>query len=484
MTVTKGALDTASAGWPVHKTQGRPKIVDGLRFLLGSPLLNGLMRRMPRSGVLLVAWAIVGTLVSRLAQFVALGLVARMIGSTLFGTLSLFLSTAAMLQMVSVLGSSATITRNVAALVGTNKGSAARVLAATRYATLGASLLIGATIFLAPTALDLGKLSQDLALRMMLVGYVVALTWIEVEAALLSALEKFRSIAVTQVLGGGALLVTLPILVIMLPGLKGAVAGLLIASLIQWVATTIAARRAQIRLHIPTVWHFKREELLLGWRFALPTLMGSFCWAPTIWFCNVFLSRQPGGLHELGLFGVANQWFTALNFLPLMMTRVCLPAFTRHFSSFALFELRRQYRGYIVVALAAVGIPASLCIVLAHPLISLYGSGFEPAAASFYWMVLAAVLAAPAGISQNLLYAVAKPWAVATSNFSWSVTMIIGLIVLDPSNAFVLALIYASAGMIKAIMMTTFAIRSMHRLLASNHALGADDGLLSGTRPS
>ena len=73
----------------------------------------------------------------------------------------------------------------------------------------------------------------------------------------------------------------------------------------------------------------ERRDLRMLWQFGIPALIGSAAVLPSMWLGQALLSSQPGGLHALGLFGLAYRFYLVILFLPAAITPMVLPGLAR-----------------------------------------------------------------------------------------------------------------------------------------------------------
>jgi hypothetical protein len=155
-------------------------------------------------------------------------------------------------------------------------------------------------------------------------AFIAALT--AVQSGMLIGFKAFRDMAMVNFLGGISS-ATLLATGAHVAGVGGALYGLGIALGLQALLNYLLNRRAMERHGLRMRWSLPRAELPLLWRFSLPSVLTMALWSLGSWIASALLVRQPDGLAEMGLLAAANQWFSALMFIPGVLTQVLLPTY-------------------------------------------------------------------------------------------------------------------------------------------------------------
>ncbi|MDP3979376.1 MAG: oligosaccharide flippase family protein [Pseudomonas sp.] len=152
--------------------------------------------------------------------------------------------------------------------------------------------------------------------------------------------------------------------------------------------------------------------------FSIPHFLTGLSQGLTNWLCILFLSKTDGGLNELALFHIANQWYSLILFLPNVAATVLLPYLSREGSS----SLVNIIKAYAVAIVAAVGL-----LVFATPLIStLYGEVlYEKGLILIITFVTGGVVAFKSPIEQSLL-AHNKVWLLFKINMIFLSVFLVG----------------------------------------------------------
>src|SRR5262245_42123812 len=131
----------------------------------------------------------------------------------------------------------------------------------------------------------------------------------------LAGFEDFKTIARINLFAG---LLAFPLTVtgVWLGGSPGAVWGLAASQGVNCVLNHSALRAAGRRAGVPIGWKTCGTEWPVLWRFSLPAMLCSVLVVPVNWVGMAWLANQANGYAEMGVFNAANQWRTAILFVP------------------------------------------------------------------------------------------------------------------------------------------------------------------------
>jgi O-antigen/teichoic acid export membrane protein len=386
-------------------------------------------------------WNGVAAVLSRGLPVLGMILAARILGREAFGQLGIAHSTAMMLQVFAVAGLGTTATTFIARWRKADPDRAGRIIVLCYAFTL-----VSGSIFLfglagggervAATLLAAPELADDLSIA----GYLMfAVTLSAVQSGMLIGFQAYREMAAANLVGGiaSALLVVLGAGI---AGVPGALWGLTGAHAIQASANALLLARAMRRDGVRLRLALPRDELPLLWRYSLPGLLTMALWTVPTWTASVILVRQPNGLDEMGLLAAANQWFSALMFVPGVLTQVLLPIYSERLADDRRTEAGRlALRSAHLVELGMVLLVTPL-VLLSPSIASLYGAEFRDGAPVFAVLFVTAALAAPQGALGNYLAAAERMWTRLGINVIWAAILIAGAAALIEQGAFGVAL--------------------------------------------
>jgi O-antigen/teichoic acid export membrane protein len=213
------------------------------------------------------------------------------------------------------------------------------------------------------------------------------------------------------------------------------------------IFVTKEMERANIKPTYSGIW--QHRHILVS--FSLPALVCGVLADPVNWACAALIVHQPDGYHQIGAFYAANQWLTALLFVPNLVGYVIFPHLSQAFV--------QQRRSHVSKVLAlSIGFNAAICIPLmlllslgSASIMGLYGSALESE-----WKVLdvtlitGALMAIAAPIGQ-VIAASGRMWIGAALNAAWAAAFIAFTVLLARNGALGLASARAIAYALHAV---------------------------------
>ena len=411
-------------------------------------------------------WNGVAAALSRGLPILGMILAARILGRDAFGQLGIAYSTAMMLQVFAVAGLGTTATTFVARWRKADPERAGRIVVLCYgFTFVSAGLFLLGLVAGAEPIADTVLAAPELAGELYVAGFLMfAVTLSAMQTGMLIGFQAYREMAAANLVGGAAsaLLVALGA---HLAGVKGALWGLTCAQAIQASVNAMLLWRAMRRDGIALRPALPRGELPILWRFSLPALLTTALWTLPMWLTFVILVRQPDGLGEMGLLAAANQWFSALMFVPGVLTQVLLPIYSERLTADRRPEAGKlAFRSTHVVLLGMALLVAPM--VLMSPWIAeLYGAEFRRGASVFAVLFLTAAVAAPYGALGNYLAAEERMWTRFHINLMWAAVLIVAALLLIEHGALGVAL----ATLIAYAARTALIYAYLRRLIRSGH---------------
>lgn len=250
-----------------------------------------------------IFWSIFGTVISRILFLGATALVARILGTSIYGELGMIQSTVGMVSVFAGFGLGLTAIKYVAEFRQNDPDRTGRIIGLSRLvAMVSGSLMALALLIFAPILADsiinAPHLLVALRISAMMI-FINSLTGAQTGA--LAGFEAFKSIAFVNFIVG---IISFPILVwgAYLGGLRGAVLALTFNSGINWLFNYFALRKETSRYKVPFTFLGFRQELSILLIFSLPAVLSDLLVAPVKWLCNALLVNQPSGYSSMGLF--------------------------------------------------------------------------------------------------------------------------------------------------------------------------------------
>ena len=396
-----------------------PWLADQTRVLLGSTI-----RRRVASGAF---WGLVSGLAVRMCSVIASFLIARILGRRGFGEYGIIFSTVLLINSLAGLGIGVTATKYIAEFRQTDPARAGRIVGMSTILTLFSSGLyaLGLLAFApwlaektlaAPQLTGLLRLSTICAILGVFSG---------VQASALAGFEAFKSTAIVGLLAG-CLQAVLAVIGCWVAGLPGVILGMTLSYAVATFGNHFLLRREMRRFGIQVNWGKSLDEWRILRQFSIPAFLGTAMVAPVFWVCTAMLANQPNGYDELGIFNAANQWYTAVLFLPGVLGTAILPVLSeRHGAGDTLATLRVMKGMMKLTAVIVVPIVVIVCL-FSKMIMAGYGASFV----SGHWTlaltaVTAGLLAVVAPVGQ-VIAASGRMWTGFLMNAGWAFILIAG----------------------------------------------------------
>jgi O-antigen/teichoic acid export membrane protein len=193
------------------------------------------------------------------------------------------------------------------------------------------------------------------------------------------------------------------------------------------------------RLGIPVTLRGSRREWGILWTFSLPAVLAGSPIGPVNWLCSALLVNQPNGYDEMGVFNAANQWYTMLLFLPVLLAGVVLPILSERLGQ----KDTQQSLKTMVLAIKlniVVVLPLIVVASVASPYImGLYGPGFRSAWPTLIIVLLTTGLLTVQTPVAQILTASGRMWIGFVMNIGWALVFVTASMLLVHQGALGLA---------------------------------------------
>lgn len=355
-----------------------------------------------------------------------------------------------------------TVARYLAELRSTNPDRAGRIFGllfsfSAIFASGAAIALYSCACWLAGSVLKAPALSSSLAFGSAVL-FFAALNGFLIST--LAGLEAFRSLAKALMLSGVAYF-CICVLFAWQAGLQGAIAGMALSGLIQFLILFFATARELSLQGIRVRYVYTTKEWSVVLNFMLPAALNGLTATPTLWLASTFLVRQANGYSEMALFSASLSLMMVILFLPNTINNVGM-SLINHVNGMG---NRREYQHAFWINLGANGtiVIAGACaaILFGHSLLHMFGKDFKDG-----YNVLAILLLAT--ISQGLGLAIyqiiqsqAKMWLsfVAVALPRDTLIIVLAYLLIPKYGARGLASAYAISWTIAALIIGSIVLR-------------------------
>lgn len=384
------------------------------RFSINSELMQRLA-----SGAF---WTLLGNLISRFLSVAAMIVLARLLGTSEFGEFSVLQSTLLTLQTLSGLGLGWAATRYVAKYKLTDLERVGRV----SYFSENAALIAGCVcalilIFGADWVAEHVLEAQHLASLLKIISFSIALSaTLGVKNGILMGLGKFRWLAYFNVfsgcwtfllvVGGGWFF-----------GLLGAALALALAAALDFFLMSFISRRAFQSEGISKTRQGAWSERAMFWEFGLPAVIGGGVFQLAIWFSSVLLVRQPSGYSEMGFYAAANQWFSALMFLPTIISQAAVPLISERLGVGDFGNVKRIFTNSLIANSSIVFGVVFLGSLFSPWIMGLYGPSYADKWPTLIFLLVAAGLAAIQAPAAQIISSSGRMWFALVMQISFAI---------------------------------------------------------------
>lgn len=370
-------------------------------------------------------WTLVGTLVSRGMNMVAMVLVARMLGRSEFGEIGIIQSTIGMFQTLAGFGLGWAATKYVAEFRNTDPERTGRIIAFSNLTAAGTGGVIALAFFAAVPWLAEHTLAAPHLVRPLQIGSLVLLlsTLAGTQNGTLAGFEAFKPIArinlITGVLGsifiiGGA----------WFGDVEGSVWGLAASCAANWFLNLRTLRTETRQAGIQISWMGCWQERRVLWDYSTPAILGGTVYNIANWVCATLLVNRQGGYAEMGYYNAANQWFSALLFLPGVLGQAAIPVLSEGLGKNDLSRSRKIF-AYSIKLNSAVMMPVVIMGCICSPwIMRLYGDDFKVAWPTLLFTLFAAGISALQAPAAQIIAASGKMWMGMIMNSCWAVIFV------------------------------------------------------------
>jgi O-antigen/teichoic acid export membrane protein len=358
-----------------------------------------------------VALNLLGATFNQGSTFAVNLVVANLLGREAFGEYTMILATMAMLATLGQLSMGFTATKHVAEFRSVDPARTSRILGLCALISTAAAAIVALALALPAQWLASSILrAPHLLLELRLAAVAVFFTIINgCFTGALAGLEGYRALALTGVTSG-TLYLLLCTAFAWRHGLSGAVAGVALSALVQTAILVAQLVREATRQGISVGARGFLQERRLVMKFALPASLTGFLTFPAVWIANAVLARQPGGYHQLALFGAANSFRTMMLFVPQTINNVGMSILNnqRRISKHA---FRRVFWMNAALTVGAAAIGAVAILLAMSPLLRLFGNSFADGRIVLLILLIPAIMEASGLVLYQLVVSHGRMWA-------------------------------------------------------------------------
>ena len=402
-----------------------------------------------------IFWNLISALASQGFPMIAAIIAARLLGKFGYGQLGMINSTVILFSTFAGLGLGITATKYIAQLHQTDPERTGRIMGLTNLFGLASGVVMCIILFVMAPWLAANTLAApDLAPALRIASILLIFnTLVGIQSGSIAGFGAFKDLARIAIFQG-IISASLTVNGVYFFGLTGAVTAMVINSIINFILykRTInnLVKRFKISINYMKSW---RERDVI-WKLSLPSMLSSVMVGPVVWIANVIIINTPGGYGQLGLFNAADQWRTALAFLPTVIGGVLLPMVSANINnenkSLETVNVLASWVIVIMIALPLISFPEIIAFF--------YGQGYFSSVflqSLAIMMFVSCILSYKEGIGRKL---VAKNlmWWGFLSNLVWGILFIISIMIFKNLGSLGLAVSYLISYAVNTIIFVPF----------------------------
>lgn len=402
-------------------------------------------------------WNILGLIFNKGFATISSILVARFLGTTLFGEYGMINSTISMFATFAGLGLGITATKFIAEFKETNKAKVERVLGLTNLFAIISGIVISFIVFISAEWLSINQLNNSNLASLLQISSILLFinTYNGVQRGAISGFESFSSLAKVDAIIG-FFTCTSFIIGTIYWGITGLIIANVLVNLISVILCHIVYKNLLINNDLKINYKEFYVEFHEFLQISLPSLISGVMVGPVMWYVNTLFIQIPNGYSELGLFNAANQWKTLLQLLPNTFNMALLPiliSFKNEDNNFVeKLNMILSWLVVIVIGLLIINIPDIISLFYGKDYIS-----YKYSMCIVINVLTTIVLAYKEGMAREML-SQGHMWRGVADNLLWAISLIISVVILRKYGSIGYSFSYLIAYVMTAIVFIPYNI--------------------------
>lgn len=402
-----------------------------------------------------IFWNLISALASQVFPLIAAIVTARFLGKFSYGQMGMINSTVILFSTFAGLGLGITATKYIAQLHQIDPERTGRIMGLTNLFGAASGVVMCIILFvMAPWLASNTLAAPDLDSALRIASLLLIFnTIVGIQSGSIAGFGAFKDLAKIAIIQG-LLSSTLTIIGVYFFGLIGAVTAMVINSFINLMLYKLTLNNLVKRFKIKIDYLISWKEKDVIWKLSLPSMLANVMVGPVVWIANVIVINTAGGYGQLGLFNAADQWRSALTFLPIVIGGVLLPMVSAN--------VNKENK-----ALETVNVLASwvIVIIIALPFISFpeiiaffYGHDYSSAVflqSLAIMMLVSCIISYKDGIGRKLI-AKNLMWWGFLSNLVWGALFLGSLLIFRNLGSLGLAVSYLISYAVNTIIFVPF----------------------------
>jgi len=350
-------------------------------------------------------------------------IIARIINEEEYGIYSLINNTIQTFTLFAGAGIGVTLTREIALYRENNKELAGVLIKTLSVFNILMSSIISIIIFIFSNEISVLLSNEvDISYYLKITAFSVFFTSVSlVWQSILQGFEKFKSIAIIQVINN-IIIFVLTIILTKTYKVTGAIISLLLLQCINFITMYLISKK-----------HINKNKIIMKLKldktvknsilnYAIPAFLSGVFVLPVLWFTNITFTKQHG-YEQFALFSVCLQWLTIVNYIPQQLGQV-RPIYTQLYAEKKYIEFKKVIKRMIGIS-ALFSILAVIVLCLCNSLIlNSYGETYKSAHISFIIMIITSIFMTIQSQFGSIYQAIGKLWTCLILNAIWAICFI------------------------------------------------------------
>lgn len=404
-----------------------------------------------------IIWNFFGLIFNKGFAMLASIIVARYLGSNLFGQYGMINSTISTFATFAGLGLGVTATKFIAEYKITNKEKVGRILGLTNIFGFVSGILMTLIVYFGSDWLAVNQLNTIEMAPFLRISAITLLinTYNGIQRSSLSGFEKFSKLAKIDAIVG-CISFVLTVVGTVLYGLTGILIVNIITGALSLALCSYTLFYSLKEFNIKIDYLRFYYEIRAFMQISLPSLVSNIMIGPVQWFANVLFIVIPNGYSALGIFNAAFQWKNLLQMIPSIFNLALVPVLlsSKEEKSERLDKVNMllSWGAVVLISLPIINLPDVISFFYGKQYIS-----YNYHIAIVFGALTAIMLSFKEGMARAIL-SDNKMWRGVADNVLWAVVLISSVIKLRDLGAMGMSISYFLAYLVTAIVFIPYNI--------------------------
>lgn len=396
-------------------------------------------------------WAVYGNVAVKGFSFLASIIITRLLGSTIFGELSIIKTTLSVFSLLASFGLGVTVTKFVAEKRNNNPTELGTFISAANTVTIVSGLFFGCALTIFSNFISTHLLrSPNLIVPLRISAIYLFFNAITVyQVGVISGLGAFKELARINLIVG---IITLPVLLVTTYffGLNGTLSGLSLNLVINWGLNHVLIKAKTIELGVRMNYENLRSQINQILLFSYPLALKEIIYSLSNWACFYLLLIRTN-YDQVGVFNSANQLSQLILFLPSSLLSVLLSFLSRQSNDIIGYKtLLKRHILLTLVVTFSIGIVIAMMSGLIY---EFYGQSYRGGERVLYILIAATLPMSLVGIFEQVYISNSRPGLITIFQ------ILIQILIL--SSAFVFFIINSAATSLAFSILTGYSIATL-----------------------